>query len=100
MFTRSRILGPPVHFTFDGRPLQGSKGETVALALLAAGIVVFRQTPRTASPRGPYCLIGQCFECLVEIDGRANCQACMTMIEEGMRVCSQRGAHGIDRGEG
>jgi predicted molibdopterin-dependent oxidoreductase YjgC len=100
MFNRSRPIGQPVHFTFDGRPLQGSRGDTVALALLAAGIMVFRQTPRTGSPRGPYCLVGQCFECLVEINGRANCQACMIRLEEGMTIRPQRGAKGIAYGEG
>jgi predicted molibdopterin-dependent oxidoreductase YjgC len=45
----------------------------------------------TGAPRGPFCLMGVCFECLVEIDGRSNCCACMTQVAPGMRIVTQRG---------
>ncbi|MEZ5620583.1 MAG: (2Fe-2S)-binding protein [Burkholderiaceae bacterium] len=41
---------------------------------------------RSRAPRAPMCLMGVCFDCLVEIDGRPNVQACMVEVREGMRV--------------
>lgn len=83
--------GPPVAFTFDGLPLHGRAGDSVAAALLAAGHGTCRETPVSGAARGPYCLMGTCFECLVEIDGIASRQACMTPLCAGMRVARQRG---------
>jgi predicted molibdopterin-dependent oxidoreductase YjgC len=70
----------------DDQPLRAAEGETVAAALLAGGITVFRATPRQGRPRGPYCMIGTCFECQVEIDGMPNRQACLTTVADGMRI--------------
>ncbi|MEZ0167594.1 (2Fe-2S)-binding protein [Microvirga sp. TS319] len=81
-----------VIFTFDGRPITASVGDSVAAALLAAGIRVCRTTPVSGTPRGPYCLMGVCFECLVRIDGMDNRQGCLVTVQEGMRVETQRGA--------
>ena len=60
-------------------------GDTVAAALLAAGIDHCRTTPVTGAPRAPYCLMGVCFDCLVTIDGVGNRQACLVPVREGMR---------------
>lgn len=76
----------------DGRPLQARDGDTLAIALLNAAIVPFRQTALSGSPRAPLCLMGACFDCLVEVDGRPNVQACMVPAREGMRVRLPRGA--------
>ncbi len=84
-----------VAIEFQGRPVQARDGETVAAALLAAGETVFRETPVTGSPRGPHCMMGVCFDCLVEIDGEPNQQACMTLVRDGMRVARQIGAGDI-----
>lgn len=81
-----------VAFTFEGQPLTAAKGDTVASALLAAGETVFRSTPVSGADRGPFCMMGVCFDCLVEIDGTPNRQACMTPVSEGMNVRRQRGA--------
>lgn len=81
-----------VSFTFEGRTLSGRRDDTVASALLAAGEWIFRTTPVTGAPRGPFCMMGSCFDCLVEIDGVANCQACMTALECGMVVRRQIGS--------
>ncbi|RZV48935.1 MAG: (2Fe-2S)-binding protein, partial [Pseudomonadales bacterium] len=43
-------------------------------------------------PRAPYCMMGVCFECLVEIDGVPNCQSCRVSVKEGMQICRQQGA--------
>src|SRR5690625_5001038 len=84
-----------VRFTFEGRPLQAPEGSPLAAALLAAGVSAFRETPGSGQARGPYCMMGVCFECLVEVDARQNQQACMLTVKEGMVVRRQRGARGI-----
>ena len=84
--------GDLVTFTFDGTPLTALKGDTVAAALLAAGVTRFRTTPISGAERGPYCMMGVCFECLVAINGRGNRHSCLTPVEEGMRVETQHGA--------
>jgi D-hydroxyproline dehydrogenase subunit gamma len=88
---RERAASATLAFTFDGRPMTGRKGDTVATALLAAGIVACRETPVSDSPRAPYCLMGVCFECLVVIDGVGNCQGCLIPLSEGMAIETQHG---------
>ena len=80
---------PTVSFTFEGRPLTAAPTDTVASALMLAGVQATREAPVTGSPRGPYCLMGVCFECLVEIDGVPNRQACMVPVRDGMVVRRQ-----------
>ena len=74
-------------------------GDTVAAAMLAAGHSSGRDTPVSGSPRGPFCMMGACFECLVEIDGQANRQACMTPVSEGMKVRRMQGARPLPMGD-
>jgi predicted molibdopterin-dependent oxidoreductase YjgC len=81
-----------VTFIFDGRLITASAGDSVAAALLAAGVRACRTTPVSGAPRGPYCMMGVCFECLVRIDGMDNRQGCLVTVQEGMRVESQRGS--------
>ena len=88
-----------VAVVIDGVPFDARAGDTVAAALLAAGIAVFRTTPLTGAPRGPYCLMGTCFECLVAIDGQSNRQACTTRVAPGMRIAIQRGAPRLETRE-
>ena len=83
---------PQVHIEFEGQSLPAAAGDTVAAALLAAGQREFRTTPVSGRPRGPFCMMGVCFDCLVEIDGVANRQACMIEVRDGMRVKRQQGA--------
>ena len=94
----SSALPPGVELTFEGEPVTARAGETVAAALLAAGHISGRQTPVSGSPRGPYCMMGACFDCLVEIDGEANRQGCMTQVRDGMVVRRMTGARDVDRG--
>ena len=63
----------------------------VAAALLLCGYRSCRNTPVSNTLRAPYCMMGVCFECLVEIDGLPNQQACLTMVYDGMVVCWQSG---------
>ena len=82
---------PEAIFTFDGRPILARRGEPIAAALLAAGVRVFRTMPGTGEPRGGYCLVGRCTDCLVVVDGRPNVRACVTPVRAGMRVATQLG---------
>jgi D-hydroxyproline dehydrogenase subunit gamma len=91
-FRRLDPAGASLGFTFEGAPMQARAGDTVAAALLAAGVGHFRQTPQNGTPRAPWCLMGVCFDCLVEIDGVANRQACQILLTEGMQVRRQIGA--------
>jgi predicted molibdopterin-dependent oxidoreductase YjgC len=81
-----------LRFTFDGQELMAREGETIAAALMAAGRRAFRVTGRRAEPRGFFCGMGICYECLVQVDGRPNVQACRIPVTEGMQVETQRGA--------
>lgn len=88
-----------VRMSFDGREILARPGDSVAAALLSAGVLDLRDTPVTGAPRAPYCMMGACFECLVEIDGVANRQACMTQVSAGMAVRRQRGVGEVGEDE-
>jgi predicted molibdopterin-dependent oxidoreductase YjgC len=81
-----------VPVTVDGEPVRARAGDTVAAALLAAGHRATRTTPASGAPRGPFCMMGVCFDCLVEIDGQPNRQGCLVTVTPGMRIATQRGA--------
>lgn len=81
-----------VRMEFEGQPLLALAGDTVAAALLAGGHWRFRSTPVSGAARGPFCMMGICFDCLVEIDGVANRQACMVEVRDGMQIKRQQGA--------
>lgn len=76
---------PTITFTFDNQPVTAAEGMTIAAALLAAGHLSLRETPFSGQPRGPFCMMGACFDCLVQINGETQ-QACMTQIRAGLRV--------------
>lgn len=76
----------PVTFRFEDREIEGVEGDTVAAALLAAGESSLKDAPASGTPRAPYCMMGVCFECLVEIDGAGHQQACLIPVREGMEV--------------
>jgi len=86
----------PVEIEFEGECLQARAGDTVAAAVLAASPGHTRTTPVSGAPRLPYCLMGTCFECLMEIDGVPNRQACLTVVQAGMRVRRQHGKRAVD----
>lgn len=76
---------PRVEVRFDGAPLLLPLGANLAAALLATGIERFRDTPVSGAPRAPFCMMGACFDCLVEIDGVQR-QACMIEVAEGLQI--------------
>lgn len=81
-----------VTFEFEGHPIEARAGDTVAAALSAAGIRHLRDSTVSGEARGIFCMMGACFDCLVEIDGHPNRQACMTPVADGLCVKRQRGA--------
>lgn len=82
---RSGSGDQPVTFTVNGETIAAREGDTVASALLALGRSTLRRGP-AGDPRGVFCGIGVCFDCLVTIDGRTRQRACMTLVRPGMRV--------------
>jgi predicted molibdopterin-dependent oxidoreductase YjgC len=82
--------GARLSLTLDGRTVNAYEGETVAAVLLAEGHIATRKT-RSGSPRGVYCGMGVCFDCLVVVDGVPNTRACVTWVREGMEVARQDG---------
>ncbi|MEV6651433.1 (2Fe-2S)-binding protein [Streptomyces sp. NPDC051219] len=87
--------GPPYEISFDGRPLTALPGQSVAAALWAAGILAWRTTRKGGAPRGAFCGIGSCFDCLVTVNGRPGRRACLVQARPGDEVSSQEGTgHG------
>lgn len=81
---------PTVRITVDGLPLEVPSGISVASAVL--GHAHHCQTYKHAvdgSTRGPFCLMGVCFECFMEIDGQPDVQSCLVTVQEGMNVYRQ-----------
>ncbi|WP_369176278.1 (2Fe-2S)-binding protein [Streptomyces mutabilis] len=76
-------------FSVDGEPLEFTEGQTVAAALVAAGRVAWRTTRVGHRPRGVFCGIGVCFDCLLTIDGAAGQRACLIPARAGMTVTTQ-----------
>ena len=70
---------------FEGVDLTLPLGENLGAALLVAGVMPFRHTPVSGAPRGPFCMMGTCFDCLVQIDG-LTVQACMLQVSEGLEI--------------
>lgn len=75
----------------DGKMIPAKSGEPIAAALLASGIKNFRLTPKTGSPRGIYCGIGRCTDCIMIVDGQPNVRTCVTPVRDGMIVEKQIG---------
>ena len=69
----------------DGTEVTAHAGESVAAALLAAGIKRLGRSARADAPRGAFCFMGACQECLVRIGG-APAQACITQVRDGMVI--------------
>lgn len=74
---------PEIRFTFDGRAIAGHVGESVAAALWRAGLLGLRQAPDGGGPRGMFCCMGVCQECLVQHDGQ-NVESCRLIVSEGL----------------
>ncbi|MTD15534.1 (2Fe-2S)-binding protein [Nakamurella sp. YIM 132087] len=78
-------------FTFAGRPVPFEPEQSVGAALIATGVLSWRRTRFGNRPRGLYCGIGVCQDCLITIDGRPNQRACLVPAADGMQVATQIG---------
>jgi predicted molibdopterin-dependent oxidoreductase YjgC len=81
----------PLRIWLNGQELRACEGQTVAAVLMASGCRAFRRTARRGEPRGLFCGMGICFDCVVRIDDRPNVRACQTPVRDGMRVSTQQG---------
>jgi D-hydroxyproline dehydrogenase subunit gamma len=81
--------GATVEITIDGRAARVRAGDTVAAALISAGVLASRAADVSGAPRAPYCMMGVCFECLVTVDGVGNRQGCLVPVATGMRIETQ-----------
>lgn len=83
-----------VEFTFDGRGISGHLGETVLSALNRAGVLHLRDAPEDGTPRGAFCCMGLCQECVVKVDG-ISVESCRQHVSDGLIVRSvTRDKHG------
>lgn len=80
-----------LRITVDGRELAAREGETIAAALLAEGIRVNRLTKKRHEPRGLFCGIGQCTDCVMVVNGVPNTRTCVTPVADGMVIETQVG---------
>lgn len=89
--------GATIEVTIDGRSTRVRSGDTVAVALIAAGVLASRVSDVSGAPRAPYCMMGVCFECLVTVDGVGNRQGCLVQVQPGMRIDTQHGKREVGR---
>ncbi|HEY7725596.1 MAG TPA: 2Fe-2S iron-sulfur cluster-binding protein [Anaeromyxobacteraceae bacterium] len=82
-------FAPDCEIRFDGRRVPARAGESVASALVAAGLVLVARSAKYHRPRGPFCLAGSCGSCQVRVDGLPNLPACATPCRDGLRVETQ-----------
>lgn len=79
----------------DGEPVRARPGQTIAAALIAAGRSSWRTTRGSGEPRGLFCGIGVCFDCLVTVNGVGSVRACLATVQAGDVIASERGTgHG------
>lgn len=78
----------------DGKPCKAKKGEVIAAAMLANGFLTHRYTAKRHEPRGIYCGIGQCTDCVMTVNGAPNVRTCITEVAQGMVIETQDGFGG------
>lgn len=80
------VPGKRVTIWVDGQALEAHLGQTVGTAMLAAGKRTLRRTRKAGQPRGLFCAMGTCFDCVVTVNGKPRMRACMTPVEADMQV--------------
>lgn len=88
------ILGPLdesklVLIEVDGETIPAREGEPIAAAIMAAGRLKLRHTRKSFEPRGVFCGIGRCTDCVMTVDGQANVRTCVTPVRAGMKILTQ-----------
>lgn len=93
--TPAGLVGAPseaaFEITFDGRALPALPGQSVAAVLWSAGILAWRTTRGGDRPRGAFCGIGQCYDCLATVNGEPNRRACLVPARPGDTITTQEG---------
>lgn len=74
------------HLEFEGKRIPYEPGDTVAAALLRAGISTFSRGPKYHRPRGPFCLAGSCGQCLMRVGGEPSLPTCIVPARDGLQV--------------
>jgi predicted molibdopterin-dependent oxidoreductase YjgC len=77
---------PAVRFRYDGAALTAPAGSTIAAALIGNGILAWRTTRRRGEPRGLFCGIGYCQDCLVDVNTSTAVRACQVPVQEGDEI--------------
>lgn len=77
-----------IEIEVDGRALQVAAGQTLAAAMLTAGVTTFRRSV-SGEARGPLCGMGICHECRLAVDGVRHRRACLEPVVHGMRVSTR-----------
>lgn len=95
------ILGEPekgekVTFYYNGKEVEGYEGEPIAAALMNAGVWAHRYTRKNKEPRGVFCAIGRCTDCVMVVDGELNVRTCITPLKAGMKVQTQVGLEALE----
>lgn len=90
---------PPCRLSFDGRTIHARPGQSVGAALVAAGVVAWRTTRGEGRPRGLFCGIGVCYDCLITVDGHPDQRACLVPAADGMRLESGHAGRDADARE-
>lgn len=80
-----------ITISVDGKQYEALEGEMIAAVLMANGIKVHRHTTKNHEPRGVFCGIGQCTDCVMTVNGKPNVRTCITPVEEGMIIQTQEG---------
>ena len=83
---------PPVRFSFDGKPVTAHEGQSIAAALLNAGVATLTRSSKYRRPRGLYCANGHCPNCMLRVDGMPHVRTCMTAARDGHVVESDGAA--------
>ncbi len=78
----------PLRITVDGEPIEGVQGQTIAGVLLAAGRLSWRRGP-SGAPRGVFCGIGACFDCVLTVNGVPDVRACRRRARDGDTITTQ-----------
>jgi len=86
-----------VQIEVDGKKIKAKKGEMIIAALIANEIYINRYTVKRNEPRGIFCGIGQCTDCVMIVNGKPNVRTCITPVEDGMVIKTQHGIRGEEK---
>lgn len=88
--------GQKITFFMDGKMIEGYAGEPIAVALKASGVMIHRYTQKAHEPRGIFCSIGRCTDCVMIVNGVPNIRTCITPLVAGMRIQTQDGVTALE----